>query len=158
MAVDYGWYKKNGICVQCLRYDASPGRVRCEVCLEKNAEVARKRREKMKSVSRAEEYRKVRETRKEQGLCIWCGKPRSSYSSVFCVDCRIKNQRKNNARKKSMARSERPIYGMCYRCGKQVCLGDKLCPECRKQSIENLPERHIIQAWKRDNNRVFATK
>jgi hypothetical protein len=157
MAIDYQWYKKNGICVQCLRYDASPGKVRCEVCLAKNAEVARKRREKMKSVSRAEEYRKMRETRKEQGLCIWCGKPRCSYSSVFCIDCRIKNQRKNNARKKGVARSERPLYGMCYRCGKQVRLGDKLCPECRNQSIDNLPEKHIIKSWKRDNNRVFTT-
>lgn len=70
MAIDYQWYKESGICVQCLRYDASPGKVRCEVCLAKNAEVARKRREKMKSVSRAEEYRKMRESRKEQGDCV----------------------------------------------------------------------------------------
>lgn len=156
MAIDYEWYKSNGICVQCLQYDASPGKARCEVCLAKNAEDARKYRAKMQSVSQAEKGRKLRESRKEQGLCIWCGKPRSSYSNVFCIDCRIKNQRKNNARKKGVARSERPLYGMCYRCGKPVYPGERLCQECRKQSIENLPEKHIIQSWKRDNNRVFA--
>ncbi len=156
MAIDYEWYRDKGICIQCLRYDASSGKVRCEVCLAKNAEGARKYRAKMQSVSQAEKSRKLRESRKEQGLCIWCGKPRSSYSNVFCIDCRIKNQRKNNARKKGVARSERPLYGMCYRCGKPVYPGERLCQECRKQSIENLPEKHIIQSWKQDNNRVFA--
>ena len=155
----YNWYKSRGICVQCRRYDAAPGRVRCDVCLEYNAEAAMKRRSKMQSVSQAERHRKLREKRKEQGLCIWCGKPKSSYSSVFCVECRIKNQRKNNARKTGISRSERPLYGMCYRCGNPVYSGDKLCGECKKQSIANLPaDRNIIQSWKMDNNRIFAGK
>ena len=159
MAIDYQWYKENGICVQCLRYDASPGKVRCEVCLAKNAEVARKRREKMQSVSQAERHKMLRESRKEQGLCIWCGKPKSRYSSVFCTDCRIKNQHNNNARKTGISRSERPLYGMCYRCGKSILPGNRLCNDCKRQSIANLPaDRNIIQSWKIDNNRIFAGK
>lgn len=158
MAVDYEWYKANGICIQCLRYNAAPGKVRCEVCLAKNAENARKYRAKKQSVSQAERARKLREIRKEQGLCIWCGNPRSSYSSVFCVDCRIKNQRRNDAKKSGIDRSERPRYGMCYRCGKQIQLGNKLCTECKEQSIANLPENTRIPSWKMDNKRVFATK
>lgn len=154
--VDYDWYKSNGICVQCLQYDASPGKVRCEVCLAKNAEGARRYRAKMQSVSRAEKSRKLRESRKEQGLCIWCGKPRSNYSSVFCPDCRIKNQHKNDARK-GISRSERPAYGMCYRCGKAVVFGEKLCQPCKMQSISNLPEKpNVIKSWRIDNNRVFS--
>ena len=122
-----------------------------------NAETARKRREKMQNVSQADRARKLREDRKEKGLCIWCGKPRSSYSRVFCADCRVKNQRKNDARKSGIARAERPAYGMCYRCGKPILPGNKLCPKCRMQSIDNLPEeKHVIKTWKRDNNRVFA--
>ena len=156
MSTDYAWYKSHGICVQCLRYDAAPGRVRCEVCLLTNAENARKRRAKMQSVSQAEKSRKLRESRKEQGLCIWCGKPRSSYSRVYCPDCRIKNQRKNDARKHGIARSERPAYGICYRCGQTILPGEKLCQVCRLQSIDNLPEKHVIRTWKQDNNRVFA--
>lgn len=157
--VDYEWYKSHGICVQCLQHDAAPGRVRCESCLAKNAEGARKSRAKIQSISQAERHRKLRERRKEQGLCIWCGKPRSCYSSVFCVDCRIKNQRKNNARRNGIERSERPAYGMCYRCGKSILPGNRLCDECKRQSIANLPaERNIIQSWKIDNNRVFAGK
>lgn len=158
MAVDYEWYKANGICIQCLRYNTAPGKVRCEVCLAKNAENARKYRAKKQSVSQAEHVRKLREIRKEQGLCIWCGKPRSSYSSVFCVDCRIKNQRRNDAKKSGIDRSERPVYGMCYRCGKKIQLGNKLCAKCKDQSIANLTENTRIQSWKMDNKRVFATK
>lgn len=154
--VDYDWYKSNGICIQCLQYDASPGKVRCEVCLAKNAEGARRYRAKMQSVSRAEKSRKLRESRKEQGLCIWCGKPRSNYSSVFCPDCRLKNQHKNDARK-GISRSERPAYGMCYRCGNDILPGEKLCQKCKMQSIANLPEeKHVIRTWKKDNNRVFT--
>ncbi len=158
MSVDYDWYKSNGICVQCLRYDAAPGRVRCEVCLNKNAEASKNRRAKMQSVSQSDRLRNLRESRKEKGLCIWCGKPRSQYSSAFCIECRVKNQRKNNARKTGISRSERPLYGMCYICGKQVYSGEKLCRECKKQSIANLPNKHIIPSWKLDNNRVFASK
>lgn len=157
MLTDYAWYKSHGICVQCMQYDAAPGRVRCEVCLLSNAEGAKRHRAKMQSVSQADRSRKLRESRKEQGLCIWCGKPQSSYSRVFCADCRIKNQRKNDARKCGIARSERPAYGMCYRCGQAISPGEKLCQECRTQSIANLPEeQHVIRTWKRDNNRVFA--
>lgn len=157
MLTDYAWYKSHGICVQCMQYDAAPGRVRCEVCLLTNAEGAKRHRAKMQSVSQADRSRKLRESRKEQGLCIWCGKPRSSYSRVFCADCRIKNQRRNDARKCGIARSERPAYGMCYRCGQAISPGEKLCQECKTQSIANLPEeQHVIRTWKRDNNRVFA--
>lgn len=156
MLTDYAWYKSHGICVQCMQYDAAPGRVRCEVCLLTNAEGAKRHRAKMQSVSQADRSRKLRESRKEQGLCIWCGKPQSSYSRVFCADCRIKNQRRNDARKCGIARSERPAYGMCYRCGQAISRGEKLCQECKTQSIANLPEKHVIRTWKQDNNRVFA--
>lgn len=63
--VDYDWYKSRGICVQCRRYNASPGRVRCEVCLAINAENSRKHRAKMQSVSQAERHKMLRESRKE---------------------------------------------------------------------------------------------
>ena len=157
MLTDYAWYKLHGICVQCMQYNAAPGRVRCEVCLLTNAEGAKRHRAKMQSVSQADRSRKLRESRKEQGLCIWCGKPQSSYSRVFCADCRIKNQRRNDARKCGIARSERPAYGMCYRCGQAISPGEKLCQKCKTQSIAKLPEEHhVIRTWKRDNNRVFA--
>ena len=157
MSIDYDWYKSNGICVQCLRYDASPGRVRCEVCLNKNAEASKNRRAKMQSVSQSDRLRNLRESRKEKGLCIWCGKPRSQYSSSFCIDCRVKNQKRNNAKKIGISRSERPMYGMCYRCGSCIVPGNRLCDKCKTQSISNLPtDTHIILPWKKDNNRIFV--
>ena len=33
---DYVWYKEHGICPTCRHAKASPGRVLCDECLEKN--------------------------------------------------------------------------------------------------------------------------
>lgn len=53
MLTDYAWYKSHGICVQCMQYDAAPGRVRCEVCLLTNAEGADRQFRREKSCVRS---------------------------------------------------------------------------------------------------------
>lgn len=164
----YQWYKEMGICPQCGTNKAAPGKVRCEECLAKNAESSHKRREKQ-SQQQTENIRrehrtyikKLREHRKAAGLCIYCGKPQSSNSSCMCIDCRIKNQRKNEKRKDGMDRSERPMYGRCYRCGTHIESG-KLCEKCKETSIKNLEyanasektlERRIY--IRQQNNAIF---
>ena len=106
-------------------------------------------------------HKKLREHRKAAGLCIYCGKPQSSNSSCMCIDCRIKNQRKNEKRKDGMDRSERPMYGRCYRCGTHIESG-KLCEKCKETSIKNLEyanasektlERRIY--IRQQNNAIF---
>lgn len=41
---DYVWYKEHGICPACKHAKASPGRVLCDECLEKQRETDRIRR------------------------------------------------------------------------------------------------------------------
>ena len=84
----------------------------------------------------------LRESRKAQGLCIWCGKPRSKYSSCFCLECRLKNQRKNEKRYREqygVKRVERPDYGLCYICGSPIEYG-RTCERCKANSRSNLPQ------------------
>lgn len=146
MDKNYKYYKDHGICPQCGVREHAPGRVRCEICLAQNAEsAARKRSNEGDSeydvrIKKMRYYNhSTRSKRKENRKCIWCGKPLSAYSTCFCPDCRIKNQRKNEHRRSGIPRAERPLYGICYRCGKNpVILGGKLCQTCYEQSINAL--------------------
>lgn len=45
----YEFYKRNGICVRCGQEKAEKNRVKCLVCLGKDAESQRRRRERIKS-------------------------------------------------------------------------------------------------------------
>ena len=146
MDENYKYYKEHGICPQCGVREHAPGRVRCEICLAKNAES-----QKIKIESETQQQRhlrlehmnayqtKMRSRRKDVGRCIWCGKPLSAYSTCFCPDCRIKNQKNNERGKSDIPRHERPLYGICYRCGKNsVISGKKLCAACYEQSLNAL--------------------
>lgn len=146
MDKNYKYYKDHGICPQCGVREHAPGRVRCEICLAQNAESKHRQYEQETQEQRASRlssvntYRKkMRSNRKNSGKCIWCGKPLSTYSSCFCPDCRVKNQKNNERNKSDIPRSERTLYGICYRCGKNpVIPGRKLCETCYEQSINAL--------------------
>lgn len=171
MDENYKYYKEHGICPQCGVREHAPRRVRCEICLAQNAESKHRQYEQETQEQRASRlssvntYRKkMRSNRKNSGKCIWCGKPLSTYSSCFCPDCRVKNQRKNERRKSGIPRSERPLYGICYRCGKNpVISGRKLCQTCYEQSINalKLAEKSDKTAERRNyirqqNNLIFG--
>ena len=80
----YAWYKRMGICPQCGTNKAAPHRVRCEECLAKQAENADKQRKiRPRNTGHKTYIKNLREQRKENGLCIWCGKPICSTSTVF---------------------------------------------------------------------------
>lgn len=146
MDLNYQYYKKMGICPKCRIREHAPGRVSCEICLAKDSEAKQKKIEfetKEQRNLRLEKMRigrsKKRTELKNIGKCIWCGKPVSSNSTVFCIDCRIKNQRNNDRRKSGIERSERPHYGICYRCGKNpIISGKKLCIDCYEKSLISL--------------------
>ena len=171
MDKNYKYYKDHGICPQCGVREHAPGRVRCEICLAQNAESKRRQYEqetqeqRASRLSSANTYRKkMRSNRKKSGKCIWCGKPLSAYSTCFCPDCRIKNQKNNERRKSGIPRSERPLYGICYRCGKNpVISGGKLCQTCYEQSLNALKsaEKSEKKAERRNyirqqNNLIFG--
>lgn len=136
---DYEFYKSQGICVQCKQEKAAPNRVRCEVCLVQNLSTQENRRKKgAYKYSNTGYSKKLREKRKSEGLCIWCGKPLCSKSKCYCIDCRIKNQKNNNARKNGIERSERESYGLCYICGETAMEGKNTCKDCYERCRNNL--------------------
>ena len=162
MDENYKYYKDHGICPQCGVREHAPGRVRCEICLAQNAESSRRHRDKEGKEQRNERlvaakihHRKIRSSRKDNGKCIWCGKPLSAYSTCFCPDCRIKNQKNNERRKSDIPRSEWPAYGICYRCGKNpVVEGRKLCKECAEENIKNLKKANDSEKTKRQREYI----
>lgn len=154
----YAWYRSIGICPQCGSNKAAPGRARCEECLAKNAESANKYREqKPKNGGHSAYLKNLRTRRKQNGLCIDCGKPICSASTVYCIDCRIKNRIRNERRRNGIKRPERHEYGLCYICGKPSDEG-KLCGECYKRACGNLPHSrggNNYRNWKQQNNLIF---
>ena len=156
----YIWYKEMGICPQCGTNKASPHRVRCEECLIKNAESSEKQRQKKSQTIRKQKHksyiRSLRQSRKESGLCVWCGKPICSSSTVFCIDCKIKNQRRNEQRKIGIERSERPSYGFCYTCGEPLNRTGRVCKKCAEMMTDNLPKERDNVNWRNDNKFIFG--
>ena len=69
----YQWLKAHGLCVDCAKLPAVPGRVRCAECAEKNNAAVIFRRKKYISEKR----------------CYICGKPAYTHSTL-CIDCVLK--------------------------------------------------------------------
>lgn len=69
----YQWYKAHGICANCGRTWAEPGRVLCAECARKKA--ASKRRYDPDGTRRTAYVDALRAERRAAGLCIDCGKP-----------------------------------------------------------------------------------
>ena len=69
---------ENGICTRCGKYKAEKGKKKCRICLDKDAEMHRKRTYNKKS---------VREYRKENHLCYHCGKEIDRETGEICQSC-----------------------------------------------------------------------
>lgn len=162
----YEFYKRNKICVNCGQEKAVSNRVRCFECLEKGRERARARvlaetsEQREIRLAKMKEYRKNRiEKLKEQGLCINCRKPQCSLSTVYCIDCAIKNQRRNNKRKTGIDRNERKNYRMCYICGEHLIhKQNALCDKCYAMVCANLHKKMnqtVYMIHKSQNKAIF---
>ena len=92
----YEYRKMKGLCVRCGQYPPAPGRVRCEVCLVKNAESSARYREKNPEdpERKAERQRERRERLKEAGLCVACGQHKAWNGTVLCMSCGLKDRRR----------------------------------------------------------------
>lgn len=73
------------------------------------------------------------ERRKEQGLCLKCGKALDR-EGIYCTECRkIINESQQQTRHWYQS------HGICPRCGKNDLFGDeKVCPECNAKAYENI--------------------
>lgn len=70
-----------GICTRCGKHKAMPGKKKCGICLEKDAEIHRR-----KNMDRPN----IKEYRKENHLCYFCGNPVDMERGQLCQACHEK--------------------------------------------------------------------
>lgn len=136
------YYRSHGICVDCGRHDAAPGKITCEVCAAKRTERENKRYHDMSAERKSEYLKKHAEScknryyqRKKEGLCVRCGSLQAKDSTRLCISCRAKEK----GRKKGILRRELPSYGICYLCCKEPILeGKGLCAKCYEKSLRSM--------------------
>lgn len=93
-------YKKRsetGICTRCGKRKAECGKRKCSICLEKDRQIQRRRREKEKISSREE--------RRENNLCYFCGETVVDGLKV-CERCRQRNESSANSENAVKARKK----------------------------------------------------
>ena len=103
---EYNWYKNAGICPQCAKAYAEPGRVYCGPCYrhmravwERNDPGAVKRKS----------YNNARRARlKAAGICVDCGNAKAKGGKTRCGACerKMKESRQKYEIKKRLKRNE----------------------------------------------------
>lgn len=89
--------KENGLCTRCGKAPATPGHSTCPNCRDYAKVIYEKRKAqgKLWVQNHSEEYYAQKKEqyyeRKEQGLCVLCGKPAVD-GLIYCPRCRIKNR------------------------------------------------------------------
>jgi len=149
--------KEHNICTMCRHEIVYDGFSTCEMCREKQKEYSAKFYSKETEVKRKERKRKQAEymrdkraKRKEQGVCVECGKKLCANSQIHCIEHYIAN--KNNYTPVEIPREQRVGYGLCYTCGNEIENTQyKLCNCCldRVRSLDRTNgARAISQVWK----------
>lgn len=133
-----------GICPICRKEPLFGQEKTCPVCRAKNTEMTLKAREKD-----PEHYNKVHrewsrieyQRRKEQGLCVRCGK-RKAYKGLRCGICAEKDLQARHAREPlKLPRSERVKNGICYFCDRPIKPGYKVCETHYQMNVEKSRKR-----------------
>lgn len=152
------WYKSKGYCVECHHQKAAPGKVCCFDCLEKMNERAINRYHNLSEEQRKEECRKASERnklrkqkRREQGLCVRCGKKPQWNGLQTCYECTIKRRRE---RKRHNEKEQAKKFGKCKYCDNEPLPGKNYCETCydrMKQSAANAREHIDREKWRKIN-------
>lgn len=160
----YSVRRKAGLCTRCGREDAytMAGRSLCSDCAEQEAARKRKRREKDPEAKRLSDKR-LREKRRKEGLCLWCGKP-IAHGNYLCERCKRNDKvRRHERRIAAGINWPRGDNGICWQCNMEpVIPGKKLCPACYEKALDSI--QHCREAardgrknhfWRRDNEIVY---
>lgn len=113
-----------------------------------------------KSKQQRREYLK-----KKREICIAFGVCRECLSKDivkgnYCLECYVKNKKRNEAKRKGIARYDRVSYGLCYFCGKPVESGYKTCTECHEIMADNITHTDYSDnkshVWRKLNNLIYT--
>ena len=147
----YHWYKEHGICVNCAKQNAAPGRIMCDECAELNREKQRQRKKNNPSNADARRAynRRHRKERLEQGLCPDCGKP--LYNGLkSCYECHLKDIRYSQERRRENPATldeSRRKNKVCLKCGKPRVPGKFYCKEHYKKAVKSLEKARESSGW-----------
>lgn len=159
--------KEHGICTQCKKEKAMPGKNRCLVCLMDDRERSRKKYHtdadyRQKNIERS---KAKRDERKKAGVCTGCGKNPPYNGRCLCYSCWVKETRRQKIHRQPTYRD----LGLCMWCGAERVEGYCYCADClekvregaakanatsRKKRLEN-PSTH---PWACDNRAVFQKR
>lgn len=172
----YHWLKEHGICVKCGCEKAVEGKVFCKICilnLRENNSVRyyKKMSDESQKIKQRERekscLRKMRQYRKENRLCVICGKPLAkSETHKNCATCRAKARKwmYNKRIKNDLKTYDDRVSGdYCYRCLKPLenpdrTKGAQLCESCEAKAKAWGKKLSTFPNQGRENARKTNTK
>ena len=168
---DREFLKSIGMCVECGKQKAVPGKTKCADCAYRHGEANRKLRENYTEEKRQEQLEKMREySRKrgkwasENGLCTRCFKrvPQEGYKK--CAICRQKEsqrRKQKSIRDGKYSMQEAAEKGICTLCRREKATNGKLCLKCYNTTVGNLrkaKEENRNRYWIQDDRIAFMAK
>lgn len=155
------FYISRGICPICRQEDAFGGRQTCYKCWEKLSDSAKDNYEKYKDKALPKLYakRKIRtQYRKENSLCVRCGKKVDDLRFSNCSTCRIRERNRQANKKGSIPRNMRVELGFCYICGDKREDGKRLCARCIQNATRNVKGTcdNTNHVWRKDDHQRLA--
>lgn len=144
----YAFRKENGICVKCGKEKVYKGSVMCLECRMEHRESSMQSYLKHRDndgylQKRAETSARTYNRRKEQHICIRCGKKMSdSVTTNMCDRCKVIANRLERDRRHEQGVLPKDMCGngiYCAICSKPVeKQGEKLCDRCYESVCKNL--------------------
>lgn len=133
--ITYHWYQDAGICPVCKVNSILGDEKTCPECraYKANQADARRNRDRDKyNLQMRSLKKKMYYIRKEQGLCVCCGKELPNLDFVRCKKCRNYNKERKRISREKDGRipnqgKERINKGLCYFCENKAKLGYKVC-------------------------------
>lgn len=172
----YHFYQDNGICPRCGKNNLVGEERYCPECRAKDLlRKARYSDEKKRAIAEKSKPRKsaynkrIYEDRKQNGMCVRCGKHKAEQGKMSCGMC-LEKQRKQNAKrydkKVGLSAYDRQILrerGMCSYCLKEIPTHGKLCDRCFEKISGNLEKATVARDtknhyWVQDNRAIFFAK
>lgn len=152
---EYAWYKSKGICPRCKSENVKKGYAVCWKCrLDLNdlkaASYSRHHYEptELQKQKQNEQQKRLRIFRKENGLCVYCGKPKNNETYVSCKMCRVKQNEKRNLKAHLQGVVPQELRGreFCYHCCKPLSdyekskkhIGLITCDKCHEILANNI--------------------
>lgn len=99
--------------------------------------------------------------RREQGICVRCGKCRAVQGKARCITCLMKEREQDRRRyvPAEIPRGERNRYGLCITCSNSLDMdGMKVCSRCYADLKKAREAVREDSPWKEDNRVVFQKR